>query len=403
MTGPGSPDVVVVGAGIIGLSIAWQAAAAGIHVTVVDPDRGRGSSWAAAGMLAPVAEAHFGEEALAALNVAAVRAWPGYAARLEVASGMPVHFRADGTLLVAGDPSDRAATDRVLAFHQAIGLEAVRLSSSSCRRAEPLLAPGISGGVDLPDDHQVDNRSTVLALISACEAAGVMFLSDVVTRVAVTAGRVRGVDLATGGRHTAGAVVVAAGSWSERIEGLPGSARPPVRPVRGVTVRLQAGDGVPRLQRTVRALVHGRTCYLVPRNDGGLVLGATMEERGFDLSVPLGGLADLFEDARKVVPALGEYSVVETTPGLRPGSPDNGPIVGRTGVPGLLVATGHFRNGVLLAPLTADEVVAMLVAGPQGGDPRSGPFSAFRPDRFMPGAERSGPERSGPVRTGTPG
>jgi len=382
-------DAVVVGGGIIGLSAAWEAASAGLEVVIVDPAPGRGSTWAAAGMLAPVAEAHFGEEALAALNVAAVRAWPGFAARLEAASGMAVHFRADGTLLVAGDPSDRAATDRVLVFHQAIGLAAERLGARACRQAEPLLAPGISGGVDLPDDHQVDNRATAAALLAACRRAGVPLVADEVARVEVDAGRVGGVTLAGGGRITAGAVVVAAGSRSYDLPGLPEDVRPPVRPVRGVTVRLQAADGVPRLRRTVRALVHGRTCYLVPRDDGGLVVGATMEERGTDLSVPLGGLVDLLDDARRVVPALDEYSVVETTSGLRPGSPDNGPLVGATAVAGLVIATGHFRNGVLLAPLTALEVAGLLAGGYTGG-PDAGPFAAFRPDRFAAAAADPG-------------
>jgi len=377
-------DVVVVGGGIIGLAIAWRASTQGLHAAVVDPDPGRGATWAAAGMLAPVAEAHFGEEALAALNVAAVRAWPGFAADLESASGQPVHFRADGTLLVAGDPSDRAATDRVLAFHQAIGLSAERLGARACREAEPLLAPGISGGVDLPDDHQVDNRSTVAALVAACRSAGVDFVPDEVARIDLRHGRVDEVTLTDGARLGAGAVVVAAGSRSGDIGGLPEAARPPVRPVRGATVRLRAGQGVPRLTRTVRALVHGRTCYLVPRDDGGLVLGATMEERGSDRTVLLGGLADLVEDARRVVPALDEYSVLETTSGLRPGSPDNGPMVGTTGTDGLVVATGHFRNGILLAPLTATEVVGLLVRGGTAGGPPGSPFDAFRPDRFGP-------------------
>jgi glycine oxidase len=388
MAQSGRCDAVVVGGGVIGLSVAWRAAEAGLGVVVVDPSPGRGSTWAAAGMLAPVAEAHFGEEALAALNVAAVRAWPGFAARLEAASGQHVHFRADGTLLVAGDPSDRAATDRVLAFHQAIGLAAERLGARACRASEPLLAPGISGGVALPDDHQVDNRAVATALVGACRAAGVTFAADEVTTVDVAAGRVQGVTLAGGDRLRAGVVVVAAGSRSGDLGGLPEGSRPPVRPVRGITVRLLAGDRVPHLRRTVRALLHGRTCYLVPRVDGGLVVGATMEERGNDLSVPLGGLADLLDDARRVVPALDEYSVVETASGLRPGSPDNGPLVGATATDGLVVATGHFRNGILLAPLTADEVVGLLVGGAGTGgahataDRGDGPFAAFRPGRF---------------------
>lgn len=372
-------DTVVVGGGIIGLAVAWAAARAGLDVAVVDPTPGRGATWAAAGMLAPVSEAHFGEEALAALNLAAVRSWPAFASRLEAASGESVHFRADGTLLVAGDPSDRAATDRVLAFHRAIGLSATPLASSACREAEPLLTPGISGGADLPDDHQVDNRATATALLAACRAAGVAFVAEEADRVEVARGRVQGVRLAGGERLGTGAVVVAAGSRSGDLGGLPADARPPVRPVRGVTVRLRAAVGVPRLRRTVRALVHGRACYLVPRDDGGLVVGATMEERGTDTSVPLGGLVDLLDDARRVVPALDEYAVVETASGLRPGSPDNGPLVGATATGGLVVATGHFRNGVLLAPLTADEVVRILVGGTSDGD---GPFAAFRPDRF---------------------
>jgi len=373
-------DVVVVGGGIIGLAIAWRAAAAGLSVALVDPAPGRGSSWAAAGMLAPVAEAHFGEEALAALNVAGVRAWPGFAGDLESATGMDVHFRADGTLLVAGDPSDRAATDRVLEFHRTIGLAADRLGGRECRRAEPLLAPGVSGGAELPDDHQVDNRAVVTALVEACRIARVESVADEVARVEVDHGRAGAVTLSGGDRLDAGAVVVAAGSRSGELGGLPVDARPPVRPVRGVTVRLQASPGAPRLRRTVRALLHGRTCYLVPRDDGGLVVGATMEERGSDDSIPLGGLVDLLDDARRVVPALDEYTLVETSSGLRPGSPDNGPLVGATSTDGLVVATGHFRNGILLAPLTADEVVGLLTG--EMDDPGAGPFGAFRPDRF---------------------
>jgi glycine oxidase len=376
----GCHDVVVVGGGIVGLAIAWRAAEAHLSVALVDPSPGRGSSWAAAGMLAPVAEAHFGEAALAALNLAAVRAWPEFAGHLEAASGMGVHFRADGTLLVAGDPSDRAATDRELDFHRAIGLAANRLGARACRDAEPLLAPGVSGGAELPDDHQVDNRAAVSALVVACRIAGVDSVADEVARVEVAHGRARAVTLASGGRLGAGAVVVAAGSRSGDLGGLPVNVRPPVRPVRGVTIRLQAPPGVPRLRRTVRALVHGRTCYLVPRDDGGLVVGATMEERGSDVSVPLGGLVDLLDDARHVVPALDEYTLVETASGLRPGSPDNGPLVGATTIDGLVVATGHFRNGILLAPLTADEVVGLLTGATAGGG--AGPFAAFRPDRF---------------------
>jgi glycine oxidase len=375
-------DVVVVGGGIVGLAVAWRAAATGRDVALVDPEPGRGATWAAAGMLAPVAEAHFGEEALAALNLAAAAAWPGFARDLESASGLAVHYRPEGTLVVSGDRSDRVASDRILAFHLAMGLPALRLGNRACREAEPLLAPGISGGVELPDDHQVDNRAVATALVAACRAAAVTMVADRVVTIEVEGGQVRGVTREVGPPVDGSAVVLAAGSRSGDIEGVPDPWRPPVRPVRGVTVRLQATAGVPRLRRTVRALVHGRSCYLVPRDDGGLVLGATVEERGTALDVPLGGMADLIEDARRIVPALDEYSVLEMTPGLRPGTPDNGPIVGGTAVAGLLVATGHYRNGVLLAPVTADEVVSLLDRrdGRTGAGP--GPFDAFRPARF---------------------
>ncbi len=382
MTPRGRDDVVVVGGGVIGLSVAWRAAASGRSVTVVDPEPGRGATWAAAGMLAPVAEAQFGEQDLAALNLAASRAWPDFARDLEIASGLPVHYRDDGTLVVAGGPSDVAATDRVLAFHLAVGLPAARLGARACRESEPLLAPGVSGGVDLPGDHQVDNRAVATALEAACRAAGVAFVPDRVVALDAAGGRVAGVVLERGGPRPADVAVIAAGCRSGDLPGLPDGWRPPVRPVRGVTVRLAAPDGVPRLRRTVRALVHGRSCYLVPRDDGGLVLGATVEERGFALDVPLGGVADLVEDARRVVPALDEYTLVDVTPGLRPGSPDNGPIVGTTPVDGLVVATGHYRNGILLAPLTAAEVVRLLDVRSAGEVPAPGPFDAFRPDRF---------------------
>ena len=380
-------DVGVVGGGIIGLAIAWRSAQSGRDVAVVDPDPGQGATWAAAGMLAPVSEARFGEEALAALNLAAAAAWPDFAAQLQASSGMAVHFRSDGTLLVAGDPSDRVDIDRTLAFHLAIGLPAFRLGARSCREAEPMLAPGISGGVDLPEDHQVDNRAVATALIEACRVAGVTMVADQVLRVDVGAQpdhelRVQGVTLAIGDALATPSVVISAGSRSGEVGGLPEAWRPPVRPVHGVTVRLHARHGVPRLRRTVRALVHGRSCYLVPRDDGGLVLGATMEERGSTLDVPFGGLAELLADARRIVPALDEYSVIELAPGLRPGSPDNGPIVGTTAVHGLLLATGHFRNGVLLAPATADEVLALLDTRDNRTTVRSSPFDAFRPVRF---------------------
>jgi glycine oxidase len=387
MAGRPPPDVVVVGGGVIGLSIAWRAAASGMVVTVVDSRPGRGAGWAAAGMLAPVGEAHFGEDPVTALHVQAAREWPGFAGDLETASGRSVGYLAQGTLLIAVDASDRAASDDLLAYQLSLGLSARRLSARECREAEPLLAPGIRGGADLSEDHQVDNRRVLDALMEACTIGGVTMVADEVSAVDIQDGRVSGVALREGGRRSAGALVVAAGCRSGQLAGLPGPLQPPVRPVKGLTIRLRATDGVPPLARTVRGLVRGRSCYLVPRRDGTVVVGATAEEKGFDLSVRAGGVGDLLDDARRLVPSIEEYEFIDTTTGLRPGSPDNAPIVGATGLGGLVMATGHYRNGFLLAPVTAHEVVRLLHGGQAGTDPgidagRSGMFAACRPGRF---------------------
>jgi glycine oxidase len=334
-------------------------------------------------MLAPVGEAHFGEDRLTRLNMVAARAWPDFARRLEAASGRAVHYRTGGTLLVASDTSDRDATDDVLRYQLELGLPARRLTTAQCRAAEPLLAPGISAGVELVEDHQVDNRRVVEALLETCRSRPISFVADEAAEITSDATGVTGVVLRHGGRLAASSVVLAAGCWSGQVHGVPEPSRPPVRPVRGLTLRLRAPEGAPTLVRTVRGLIRGRSCYLVPRSDGTVVVGATVEEQGFDLAVPVGPLVDLLDDARRLIPALDEYELSETTTGLRPGSPDNAPIVGRTGPAGLVVATGHYRNGFLLAPVTADEVVRLLAVTDDACG--SGAFAAFRPSRFESG------------------
>ncbi len=396
MRSPAPPDVLVVGGGVIGLSVAWQAAVTGRRVAVVDPAPGRGATWAAAGMLAPVGEANFGEDGLSLLLVRAAGAWPGFAADLETASGLAVGYRPDGTLLVAVDPSDRSAVDDLLAYRRGLGLEASPLTPAACRAAEPLLSPAIGGGADLVGDHQVDNRRLVDALLAALERAGVELVRTRVTGLRQSNQRVEGVDLDDGTRLPAPTVVVAAGCWSGQIAGWAGATCPPVRPVKGLTLRLGAPSRGARLARAVRGLVHGRSCYLVPRDDGSLVVGATVEERGFDLVVEAGSVGDLLDDARRLIPSIEGYELVETSTGLRPGSPDNGPMVGVCGLAGLVVATGHYRNGVLLAPLTALEVCRILDAGAAShADDEASPFAPFRPDRFLRhgGATPGAPDR----------
>lgn len=373
------PDVVVVGAGVIGLAIAWEAATSGMAVTLADPEPARGAGWAAAGMLAPVGEAHFGEDRLTALNLTAAEAWPAFALALEEASGEALQYTRDGSLLIAADPSDSAAVGDLVDYQRALGLPVERLSAAECRRSEPVLSPAIRAGARLLSDGQVDNRRVLLALLTACRAAGVTIVEDQVASVDIADGVLDGVTLAAHGPRPAGSVVLAAGARSGQLGGIPDRLLPPVRPVKGLTLRLRAPGGVPQLTTTVRGLVHGRSCYLVARRDGSVVVGATVEEKGFDTVVQAGAVGDLLEDARRLVPSLEEYELVDTAVGLRPGSPDNAPIVGATEIEGLVVATGHYRNGFLLAPLTAHEVVGILA----GGDHPVAGFSGFAPDRFV--------------------
>ncbi|HEY2564206.1 MAG TPA: FAD-dependent oxidoreductase, partial [Acidimicrobiales bacterium] len=234
MAGPSEFDAVFVGGGVIGLAGAWRSARAGLSVALVDPEPGHGATWAAAGMLAPVTEAHYGEEALVRLNLAAAGLWPDFARELEAESGLPVGYLQHGTVVVAADASDRLAIDEVLAFQQRLGLDATRLSARECRALEPSIAPGLRGGVDVPGDHQVDNRLLVAALLGACQESGVSLIARRATAVAIAPGpRAVGVDLDGGSPLRVGNVVVTAGCHSHELRGLPPGTLPPVRPVKG--------------------------------------------------------------------------------------------------------------------------------------------------------------------------
>jgi glycine oxidase len=359
MAGQAAGDVVVVGGGVIGLGIAWRAAQAGMAVTVVDPAPGRGASWAAAGMLAPVTEVHYGEQALLRLNLAAAGRWPAFAAELEQAAGTPIGYRRCGTLTVARDADDNAALEDLYRFQLRCGLEVERLRSRDCRRLEPGLAPNVRGGVLAPGDHQVDNRAMAGALVTACERAGVRLLAGRVAELRLDGARVTGVTVAGGASLAAGTVVLAAGCWSRELGGLPAELLPPVRPVKGQLLHLRGPVADPLCRRNVRGL----EVYVVPRADGRVVVGATVEEQGFDTRVTAGAVHDLLRAAFELLPDVAELEVVETVAGLRPGSPDNAPLLGRAGVDGLVVATGHYRNGILLAPVTAEAVAELLATG----------------------------------------
>ncbi|MEU5978583.1 glycine oxidase ThiO [Streptomyces sp. NPDC047315] len=377
---PPAADVLVVGGGIIGLVTAWRTAQRGLSVTVVDPTPGGGAAQVAAGMLAAVTELHYGEEALLALNLESARRYPDFAAELDQASGSDIGYRACGTLAVALDADDRAHLRELHALQQRSGLESEWLTGRECRRLEPMLAPGVRGGLRVDGDHQVDPRRLASALVTACERAHVTFRRDRAARLLVAHDRALGVALADGTRLTADQTVLAAGSLSGRLDGLPPSVRPPVRPVKGQVIRLQVpAPYAPFLSRTVRAVVRGSHVYLVPRESGELVIGATSEELGWDTTVTAGGVYELLRDAHELVPGITELPLTETRAGLRPGSPDNAPLLGPTELPGLLLATGHYRNGVLLTPLTGDVLAAALTDGalPEEAHP-------FTPARFTP-------------------
>jgi glycine oxidase len=386
-------DVVVVGGGVIGTAIAWRAAAAGLDVVLVDPACGDGASLVAAGMLAPVSEALFGEGALLRVNLLAVGRFGSFAAELEEVTGQQVGVRREGTMAIAYDPGDYAALIRLTAFRRSAGLDAEELDSRACRQLEGFLTPDVHGGVLFAGDWSVDNRRYAAALRDAAAAAGVRFVRDRVSQVLVHDGRAAGVRLAGGGTAgvqladgggvgpdvSAAAVVVAAGCWSGGLKGLPEPLRAAVRPVKGQLLRLRHPAGMPPvISHTIRATVRGADVYLVPRADGEVIVGATQEERGPDRTVTAGAVHDLLHDAMSVLPVTSELILAETCAGLRPGTPDNGPIVGRTGVDGLLLATGHYRNGILMSPVTADAIVAYLT-----GQPPAAEWEPFTPGRFL--------------------
>jgi glycine oxidase len=374
----GAFDAIVVGGGTIGLTSAWRMAGRGLRVVVVDPEPGRGASWVAAGMLAPVTEVHYTEERLLALTMASARRWPSFAAELEADAGADIGYRPCGTLLVDADEGDRAWSDELFRFQRALGLEVERLSARRVRQLEPNISPGVRSGLLAKGDHQVHTRRFVTALLAAATAGGVQWHHAPVTAVDIAAGAVTGVHC-DGVDLRAGVVVLAAGCWSGSIAGVPAGVVPDVRPVKGQILRLAGDAGRPLLGRSVRGLVQGSSVYLVPRDDGTVVVGATVEERGFDTTVTAGAVYELLRDARRIVPGIAELELVEARAGLRPGSADNAPVVGTTSVTGLLVATGHYRNGILLSPLTADAVAALAA-----GEEPPAEMAPFTPARFAP-------------------
>jgi glycine oxidase len=365
-------ELLVVGAGVIGLSVAWLARRAGIAVTVLERDAsGQGTSRVAAGMVAPVAEVEFGPAGrrLLDLGLRSAASWPGFAELLSERSGTAVQLRRTGTLLLAADADEAAELDRQLQFRRSLGLDVRRLAPSAARELEPALAPVLRGALEVPDDHAVDPRQVLQALRRVCELDGVELREgSPVLALEHASGRVAGVELAGGERLAAENVLLAVGPWSASIEGLDASARMPVRPVKGQILRLRDPAGPGLLERVVR-YTGG---YVVPRGDGRYVLGATVEERGFELGATAGGVYELLRDAHELLPGIAELEIEELSTGLRPGTPDNLPAIGRGALEGLWWATGHHRNGILLAPLTAELLLAALEGATPGQPGQTG-------------------------------
>ncbi len=376
-----TPTALIIGAGVIGLGIAWRLAQRGAAVTLFDrAAAGSGASHAAAGMLAACAEAEPGEEKLIALGRRSQALWPDFAAELEKLTGQPVDLRREGTLVVALTADDQARMQHHLEFQHSLELPVEWISAREARRHEPHLA-SIAGAVWSPEDGQVDNRKLVAALKLACASAGVDIQEHrPVRRILLTDGCAVGVELADGTEHRGDTVVLAAGAWSRGIEDLPSALRPPVRPVKGQMIALQMDAAVP----LVTHVVWGPKVYMTPRLDGRLILGATVEEKGFDATITAGAVLALLEAAWRVFPAIEELPVAEMWAGHRPGSRDDAPILGYGPAGGLIYATGHHRNGILLAPITADAIARLVLDGTM--DPVIAPFGL---DRFAPAPARA--------------
>jgi glycine oxidase len=372
--------LVVVGAGAVGAAIAWAAARDGLagEVVLVDPDPGSGASRVAGGMLAPISEAWPGEQEVLELGAASLAAWPAFAQAVAADAGRPVGLRTEGTLQVATDAADVADLDRVVEHLRAWGRDVERLSGREVRRREPALGPAVRAGLAVPDDLAVDNRALLAALDAAGRRRGVVSERRRVTRVLDDGARVTGVEV-DGEVLAADRVVVAAGAWSASLHpALEGR----VRPVKGEILRVRARrSSLPPPAHTVRAAVNGRPVYAVPRDDGRMVVGATQYEAGFDPDVLVGGVRDLVADVERVLPGIADYALEETAASFRPGTEDNLPLLGPLGPAGLVAATGHGRNGMLLVAVTVDAVGAVL-----RGEALPAAARAARADRGAPGA-----------------
>ncbi len=358
--------ILIIGGGIIGLSLGWQLVKKGMKVELLEKNKsGKDAgqfgqaSWVSAGLLAPQAELGFEEIELFNLCRKSLELYPMFLAELSKDSGVYIEVERTGTLFAGFDRDDAEFFKRLFDFRKEVGLPVQWLTGSEAREIEPLLSPKCSCGVWIPEDAQVNNRVMIEALKIAFEkCGGQLYEEHIVEKINIENGKVVGAHF-----HDIDVeydvVIVAAGSWSKQIEGIPDNILPPVRPVKGQTINLKMNDEC-MLTHSIRG--YGNT-YLVPKSDGRLTIGGTVEEMGFDNKPTAGAIKQLLEDAWEIIPSIYDLEIESIDVGLRPGSRDNYPIIGDSEIEGLFFATGHFRNGILLTPVTAYELSDWIVNG----------------------------------------
>lgn len=352
-------NTVIIGGGIIGLSLGWQLAKKGINVEILERDlAGKSASWAAAGMLAPQAEMGFEDIDHFYLCRKSLELYPKFLEELYNDSGIKVEVEKTGCILPAFDRDDAERLRRLYDFREKIGLPVVWLSSSEAREVEPFLSPRCTGAIWIEDDAQVNNRLMLESLKKAfVKCGGKLYEEHNVENINVSNGKVTGVNI-HGTDINFDNVIVAGGAWSKQIPGLPENLLPPVRPVKGQIINLRLNDSC-RLTKVVRA----PDVYLLPKSDGRLILGASVEEMGYDVQPTAGEIFRLLERGWEAVPSIYDLPIESIDVGLRPGSRDHMPIIGDSEVEGLFFATGHYRNGILLTPITAYELSDWIVTG----------------------------------------
>ena len=358
--------IIIIGGGVIGLGIGWQLAKAGVSaVTIYDRSKsGRAASWAAAGMLAPLAEAHSEEPELLKLGCQSLERYSQWVTELAADAQMSVGYRVEGTLIVGLEPDDTHQLRHLYKAQRNLQLDVNWLTGREARAIESALSPRVTAAIHCVSDYQVDNRLMVTALQRAYQQyGGVLRENSTVESVVIENGIATGIQTQDGFQN-ADVVILAAGCWSAQLAGIPAALIPPVRPVKGqmLALQMEAGIAIHSVIRTVRAR-YPTSVYLVPRTDGRLIVGATSEEMGFDTRLTAGGLFELLRGAWEAVPGVYELPVLETWAGLRPGSRDNAPILGKTPIENLIYATGHYRNGILLTPITAYEIAKLILTG----------------------------------------